>query len=93
MDYVLDEDNLRAVFNEKTKMVILNTPMNPLGKVFTRKELNLIAELCIKHNVICLSDEVYEWLVYEPAKHVKIGLNIFLLLILFIFIESSKSIT
>lgn len=47
--------------------------MNPIGKVFSRKELELIAELCIKYDVICVADEVYEWHAFEPAKHVKIG--------------------
>lgn len=54
-------------------MIVINTPMNPIGKVFTKEELTIIAELCIKYDVICVSDEVYEWMVYEPAKHVKIG--------------------
>lgn len=84
-DYVVDEDELRATFNEKTKMIVLNSPLNPMGKVFTEQELRLIAELCIRHNVVCLSDEVYEWLVFEPAKHIKIGLIIFEFLLFFIF--------
>lgn len=54
-------------------MIILNTPHNPTGKVFTIDELQVIAELCKKHNVVCLSDEVYEWLVYKPHVHVRIG--------------------
>ena len=54
-------------------MIILNTPHNPLGKVFTSEELQLIANLCQKHNVLCLSDEVYEWMAFEPVKHIRIG--------------------
>ncbi|GBP79957.1 Kynurenine--oxoglutarate transaminase 3 [Eumeta japonica] len=72
-DWVLDEAKLKSLFNEKTKMIILNTPHNPLGKVFTQKEIELIADLCKKHNVLCLSDEVYEWMVYEPNKHIRIA--------------------
>lgn len=72
-DWTLDEQELRSIFSEKTKILVLNTPMNPLGKVFNLKELQLIAELCIKYNVLCVSDEVYEWNVFEPAKHIKIG--------------------
>lgn len=72
-DWTLDEQELRSIFNEKTKILVLNSPMNPTGKVFSLKELQLIAELCIKYNVLCVADEVYEWHVYEPAKHVKIG--------------------
>ncbi|CAG9783256.1 unnamed protein product [Diatraea saccharalis] len=72
-DWVLDEEELTSLFNEKTKMLILNTPHNPLGKVFTRAELEVIANLCKKHNVLCISDEVYEWMVYEPQKHIRIA--------------------
>ncbi|XP_072935266.1 kynurenine aminotransferase isoform X2 [Epargyreus clarus] len=72
-DWVLDEKELASLFSSRTKMLILNTPHNPLGKVFTRQELQTIADLCNKHDVICLSDEVYEWMVYEPNKHVRIA--------------------
>lgn len=61
------------MFNDKTKMIIINTPHNPLGKVFQQEELETIAELCKKWNVLCLSDEVYEWMVYKPNKHIRIG--------------------
>ncbi|XP_071053704.1 kynurenine aminotransferase-like [Onthophagus taurus] len=72
-DWVLDPDELEKLFNKKTKLIILNTPHNPLGKVFTLSELEMIANLCIKYNVLCISDEVYEFLVYEPSKHVRIS--------------------
>ncbi|KAI8429455.1 hypothetical protein MSG28_000094 [Choristoneura fumiferana] len=72
-DWVLDEAELTSLFGPKTKMLILNTPHNPLGKVFDRRELEFIANLCKKHNVLCLSDEVYEWMVYEPHKHIRIA--------------------
>jgi kynurenine--oxoglutarate transaminase/cysteine-S-conjugate beta-lyase/glutamine--phenylpyruvate transaminase len=52
-------------------MIILNTPHNPLGKVFDREELEQISRLCIKHNVLCVSDEVYEHMVYEPYRHMR----------------------
>lgn len=45
----------------------------PLRYVFTREELQVIADLCIKHDTLCISDEVYEWLVYKGNKHIKIG--------------------
>lgn len=54
-------------------MIILNTPHNPIGKVFSKGELELIADLCKKWNVLCVSDEVYEWLVYKPNEHIRIG--------------------
>nr|XP_018908095.1 PREDICTED: kynurenine--oxoglutarate transaminase 3-like isoform X1 [Bemisia tabaci] len=72
-DWVLDPDELARAFNRRTKLFILNTPHNPLGKVFTYDELQLIADLCKKHDVICISDEVYEWLVYKPAKHIRMA--------------------
>nr|CAD7590748.1 unnamed protein product [Timema genevievae] len=72
-DWVLDKDELTGLFNAKTKAIILNTPHNPLGKVFTRQELEVIADLCKKWNVLCIADEVYEWLVYKPYKHIRIA--------------------
>ena len=72
-DWELDPAELRAAFGPKTKMIILNTPNNPLGKVFTRPELEMIADLCQRHNVLCLSDEVYEWMVFKPAEHIRIA--------------------
>jgi kynurenine--oxoglutarate transaminase/cysteine-S-conjugate beta-lyase/glutamine--phenylpyruvate transaminase len=70
---VLDKEELESVFNSKTKIIILNTPHNPLGKVFKREELESIADLCKKWNVLCISDEVYEWIVYKPKIHFRIG--------------------
>ncbi|XP_033119210.1 kynurenine--oxoglutarate transaminase 3-like [Anneissia japonica] len=72
-DWVLDPKELDAMFNDKTKMIIVNNPNNPLGKVFTKDELTMIAELCKKHDVICLSDEVYEWMIYTGNKHERIA--------------------
>nr|CAI5839730.1 unnamed protein product [Callosobruchus analis] len=72
-DYVLDPEELESMFNSKTKIIILNTPNNPLGKVFTEKELTHIADLCKKWNVLCISDEVYEWLTFKPNKHIRIA--------------------
>lgn len=72
-DWVLDKKELEALFNDKTKAIILNTPNNPLGKVFRQEELEHIAGLCKKYNVLCIADEVYEWLVYKPYKHIRIG--------------------
>ncbi|XP_030374949.1 kynurenine--oxoglutarate transaminase 3 isoform X1 [Scaptodrosophila lebanonensis] len=71
-DWVLDDAELEQLFNAKTKMIILNTPHNPTGKVFHRKELERIAELCRKWNVLCVSDEVYEWMVFDGVEHIRI---------------------
>ena len=65
--FTFDEKQLRDAFTPRTKAILLNTPHNPTGKVFTRDELELIASLCIKHNVVCISDDVYEHLTYDPA--------------------------
>jgi L-glutamine---4-(methylsulfanyl)-2-oxobutanoate aminotransferase len=62
-DFTLDESELRAAFSDKTKMIIVNSPHNPTGRVFTHRELSLIAELAIEHDAIVLSDEVYDKLV------------------------------
>lgn len=72
-DWKLDVNEFASMFNSKTKSIILNTPHNPIGKVFTLEELTLIADLCKKWNVLCISDEVYEWMVYKPYKHIRIG--------------------
>ncbi|KAL4000018.1 hypothetical protein ACER0C_007789 [Sarotherodon galilaeus] len=72
-DWFLDPDELAGKFNSKTKAIIINTPNNPIGKVFTKDELQMIADLCVKHDTLCFSDEVYEWLVYRGHQHVKIA--------------------
>ncbi|XP_017316000.1 kynurenine--oxoglutarate transaminase 1 isoform X1 [Ictalurus punctatus] len=72
-DWVLCPEELASKFTSHTKAIIINSPSNPLGKVFQREELQMIADLCIKHNVICISDEVYEWLTYDGAQHIKIA--------------------
>ncbi|VVC26951.1 Pyridoxal phosphate-dependent transferase, subdomain 2,Pyridoxal phosphate-dependent transferase [Cinara cedri] len=72
-DWKLDPAELESLFNSKTKLIILNTPHNPLGKIFDYDELTMIADLAKKHNVLVVSDEVYEWLVYEPSKHIRIA--------------------
>jgi N-succinyldiaminopimelate aminotransferase len=66
----LDVDHLRRLFNAKTRLVVLNTPHNPTGKVFTRSELEAIAELALAHGAFILADEVYEHLTYDGARHV-----------------------
>ncbi|RUS87214.1 hypothetical protein EGW08_005054 [Elysia chlorotica] len=72
-DWKLDSAELAGKFNSKTKLIIFNTPNNPLGKVFTLEEMTEIADLCKKHDVVCVSDEVYEWMTYGTAKHIKMA--------------------
>jgi N-succinyldiaminopimelate aminotransferase len=65
--YRFDEGELRAAFTPRTRLVLLNSPHNPTGKVFTRAELTLIAALCQEHDVYAVTDEVYEHLVFTDA--------------------------
>lgn len=71
--WVVDMDELAAAFTPRTRLLILNTPHNPVGKVFRRQELMAIADLVKKQDVLLLSDEVYEWMVYDQAQHVRIA--------------------
>lgn len=69
-EWTFDEAELRQAFNEHTKAIIINTPHNPTGKVFTREELNLIAELCQKWDVLVFTDEIYEHILYDETQHI-----------------------
>ncbi len=71
--WTFDADELRAAFTSKTRAIILNTPHNPTGRVFTRQELTMIADLCIEHDVTVISDEVYEHLLFGSAQHIPIA--------------------
>jgi N-succinyldiaminopimelate aminotransferase len=64
-------DALRRAFSPRTRLVVVNTPHNPTGKVFTRQELEELGALCEEFDALLLSDEVYEHLVYAPARHVR----------------------
>ncbi len=66
-DFALDLDELRAAVTSSTRVLLLNTPHNPTGRVLATDELRALAELCIEHDLICISDEVYEHLVYDGA--------------------------
>ncbi|HXW17693.1 MAG TPA: aminotransferase class I/II-fold pyridoxal phosphate-dependent enzyme [Candidatus Acidoferrales bacterium] len=69
-DWKFDPDELAAAFSESTKAIILNTPNNPTGKVFTVEEINVIRNLCDKWNAYVITDEIYEHMVYDDAVHV-----------------------
>jgi len=69
-DWHFDESELARAFNNKTKAIIINTPNNPTGKVFSREELETIARLCQKWDVLAITDEIYEHLVFDGAEHV-----------------------
>jgi aspartate/methionine/tyrosine aminotransferase len=69
-EWTFDERELRAAFHRHTKAIIVNTPNNPTGKVFTRTELQLIRDLCAKFDVLAITDEIYEHILYDGTKHV-----------------------
>ena len=72
-EWTFDEQELREAFQPQTKAIILNTPNNPTGKVFSRKELELIRDLCVEFNVLAITDEIYEHILYEDAQHISIA--------------------
>ena len=69
-DWTVDPDALAAAFNDRTRAIIINTPNNPTGKVFTRAELTTIAELCRQWDVLAITDEIYEHIIYDGCRHV-----------------------
>ncbi len=69
-DWHFDETELAAAFNDRTRAIIINTPNNPTGKVFTRAELDQIAALCKKWGVVAITDEIYEFMTYEGTTHI-----------------------
>src|ERR1043165_1134136 len=69
-EWAFDPQELRAAFHPQTKAIIVNTPNNPTGKVFTRSELELIRDLCVEFNVLCITDEIYEHILYDGTKHI-----------------------
>jgi aminotransferase len=71
-DWSIDLDELRAAFNDKTRAIVINTPHNPTGKVYSRAELDVIAQLCIEHDAIAITDEIYEHLVYR-GRHISMA--------------------
>jgi aminotransferase len=69
-DFTFREGELRDAFTERTKAIIINSPHNPTGKVFSEAELNTIAACCVAHDVIVITDEIYEHITYDGLKHV-----------------------
>jgi aspartate/methionine/tyrosine aminotransferase len=69
----LDQKQLEACFNERTKLLMLNTPHNPTGKCFDKEELGWLAELCCRYDVFVISDEVYDEMVYDEHEHLHIA--------------------
>jgi aminotransferase len=72
-DWSYDEKELAAAFGPHTKAVILNTPNNPTGKVFARRELEFIRDLCVRWNAFCVTDEIYEHILYDGTEHISMA--------------------
>ena len=72
-NFALDEEKLKKEFTSKTRGIVVNTPLNPAGKVFEKKELELIADLCNDYDAVCFTDEIYEYILYHGAKHVSVA--------------------
>jgi len=72
-DFAVDEESLRAAFSARTRLVLLNSPHNPTGKVFTRAELDLVCSLAREHDAWVVTDEVYEHLTFDGVEHVPIA--------------------
>lgn len=72
-DWAFDRDELRRAFTKNTRAIVINTPNNPTGHVFTRDELAFIAQLCVEHDVIAVTDEIYEYIIYSDTPHFSIA--------------------
>jgi aminotransferase len=71
--FALDRDRLAAAVTPRTRGIIVNSPNNPTGKVFDRSELEAIRDLCVKHDLVAFTDEIYEHIVYDGAQHVPLA--------------------
>lgn len=77
--FVFDRDELSAAFNDRTKAIIICNPNNPTGKVYTREEMEFIADLCKQHDALCFTDEIYEHITYnieedgDPLEHISMA--------------------
>ena len=72
-DFSIDLNELELLVNPKTRLLIINTPHNPTGKVFSREELTQLAALCNQHNIIAVTDEIYEHILYDNTEHISLG--------------------
>lgn len=73
-DWTIDRDELKALFTDKTKLILINTPHNPTGKIYSEEELRFIADLCLSHDVIAVMDEVYEHIIFDETRHVSMAM-------------------
>ena len=71
-DWSIDPDELRAAFTSRTRAIVVNSPHNPTGKVYSRDELELIAGLCIEHDAVAITDDIYQHIVFE-GEHIPLA--------------------
>lgn len=71
--FVVSADKIKSAITDKTRAIIINTPSNPTGMIYSEKELRKIADLCVEKNIYVISDEIYEHLIYDGGKHVSIA--------------------
>jgi len=72
-DFGFDPDRLRRAVSPRTRAIIFNSPNNPTGKIFSRAELQIIADLCIEHDLLAITDEIYEHILYDGVTHTPIA--------------------
>ena len=72
-DFRLAEEDLKTAFSTRPKAILLNTPNNPTGRVFSTAELRIVADLCEDYNVIAITDEIYEYITYDGKRHVSLA--------------------
>lgn len=72
-DWTLDVEELQAAISLRTRAIVINTPNNPTGKVFSHAELEVIAQLCREHDIVAITDEVYDRIIYDDASHISIA--------------------
>ena len=71
--FTFDPDELRAAVGPRTRLILVNSPHNPAGTVFTREELQAIADVCLEHDLVAVTDEVYEYLTFDGAEHIPLA--------------------
>lgn len=72
-DWTFDERELERAIGPRTRAIVVNTPHNPTGKVFSRAELEAIAALCLRHDLVAITDEIYEYILYDGAEHLSLA--------------------
>jgi len=72
-EFSIDEEKVKESLSSKSKVIVINSPHNPTGKVFSKRELEFIADICQEHNLIAVTDEIYEYIIYDDVKHISLA--------------------